>query len=373
MLQIPATQNAEAHLAKAERYLSKGSDQYRLARESMKTAQRLDPEVMTNRYMAKRLGRSHRWVNALMSWDGEGTPFERRKKNVADEGLTEIDEPAIFLRENLDTILLGNHVLCYGDAENAHSKLELFSSAGLPFLKEFFDPDAIEEDDGKGFVVCTDPPYGVGKDGVTNDRRATWGEVYALFRPRGGFAFAAYKPPQFMKAQRSIEKAGWKVKHYLSMQNSGGQPWDGRVQNSIDAIFFFERKGEDVWPKRDTGTILPSLLKPSAGWTAARKELPSDHPTPKPVNVMVDLIERITEPGDIVLDPFAGSGSTLIACEEIGRTFIGIEIEGKYVQHIVRRWQAKTGKDAMVDRAFADGLISFNDLEHTPGWGDYVE
>jgi len=56
------------------------------------------------------------------------------------------------------------------------------------------------------------------------------------------------------------------------------------------------------------------------------------HPTQKPVRLMQALIELTTKPGQIVIDPFAGSGSTLVAARNLGRHFVGFELEGKYVQ-----------------------------------------
>ncbi len=67
------------------------------------------------------------------------------------------------------------------------------------------------------------------------------------------------------------------------------------------------------------------------------------HPTPKPVALLVDGILDVTNRGDIVVDTFAGSGSTLIACERSGRRFRGIELDPLYVDLAVRRWEAETG------------------------------
>ena len=68
------------------------------------------------------------------------------------------------------------------------------------------------------------------------------------------------------------------------------------------------------------------------------------HPTVKPVAMLADAIRDVTKRGAIVLDPFAGSGSTLIAAEKTGRQARCIEYEPKYCDVIVRRWQAYTGK-----------------------------
>jgi DNA modification methylase len=64
---------------------------------------------------------------------------------------------------------------------------------------------------------------------------------------------------------------------------------------------------------------------------------PSHHPSPKPVQIMERLITVVTEPGGIVLDPFAGSGTTLLAAKQAGRRAIGIEFEERYCQVIAER------------------------------------
>lgn len=64
---------------------------------------------------------------------------------------------------------------------------------------------------------------------------------------------------------------------------------------------------------------------------------PNEHPTQKPIALMVKLITLFTKPGDMILDPFCGSGTTGVACVQTGRRFIGIEIEPKYVKIARRR------------------------------------
>lgn len=61
------------------------------------------------------------------------------------------------------------------------------------------------------------------------------------------------------------------------------------------------------------------------------------HPCPKPVSLMLDLVEQFTDPGDLVLDPFAGSGSTGVACVKLGRRFIGIELDRQFASVARRR------------------------------------
>jgi DNA modification methylase len=71
------------------------------------------------------------------------------------------------------------------------------------------------------------------------------------------------------------------------------------------------------------------------------------HPTPKPVKLIADAIMDCSARGDIVLDSFLGSGSTVIAAEKTGRRCFGVEIDPIYVDVIIRRWQTFTGKQAV--------------------------
>lgn len=72
-----------------------------------------------------------------------------------------------------------------------------------------------------------------------------------------------------------------------------------------------------------------------------------DHPTPKPVELVADAIQDVTQRGDLVFDPFMGSGTTIIAAEVIGRTACGIELDPGYVDVAIARWQEMSGKQAI--------------------------
>lgn len=78
-----------------------------------------------------------------------------------------------------------------------------------------------------------------------------------------------------------------------------------------------------------------------------RMDLLGIHPTVKPVAMIADALRDVTRRGDVVLDAFLGSGSTLIAAEETGRVCIGVEIDPVYVDAAIRRWQKRTGKNAV--------------------------
>ena len=71
------------------------------------------------------------------------------------------------------------------------------------------------------------------------------------------------------------------------------------------------------------------------------------HPTQKPIKILTDIIQEYTSKDDIILDPFGGSGSTLIACEKLDRKCYMMEIDEHYCDVIIKRWEDFTGKKAI--------------------------
>lgn len=88
-------------------------------------------------------------------------------------------------------------------------------------------------------------------------------------------------------------------------------------------------------------------------WQIKKPQKNDLHPTMKPVELVERAIRNSSRPGNVVLDPFGGSGTTLIAAEKSGRLARLIELDPKYVDVIVRRWQDWTGKRATRE---ADGM-----------------
>lgn len=83
--------------------------------------------------------------------------------------------------------------------------------------------------------------------------------------------------------------------------------------------------------------------------TSDEGDLSRLHPTVKPVELVADAILDCTARGDVVLDPFVGSGTTVIATQRTGRICYGVELEPRYVDTTVRRWQAFTGQTAVLE------------------------
>lgn len=85
-------------------------------------------------------------------------------------------------------------------------------------------------------------------------------------------------------------------------------------------------------------------------WDVPRPKKSDEHPTMKPIALVARAIENSSGKGAVVLDLFGGSGSTLIACEQTGRTCYMMELAPHYVDVIIRRWQTLTGGNAIHEK-----------------------
>lgn len=89
--------------------------------------------------------------------------------------------------------------------------------------------------------------------------------------------------------------------------------------------------------------------------TFDRPKRSESHPTMKPVPMFGYLIQNSTKPGDIVLDSFGGSGTTIIAAEQLDRAAYLMEIDERYCDVIIKRWEVQTGEKAVLQDDGADG------------------
>lgn len=111
----------------------------------------------------------------------------------------------------------------------------------------------------------------------------------------------------------------------------------GRYRNNVE-LGKHGRHRSNVWE-------YPSAKTASKG--SDEGNILASHPTPKPVRLVADALLDTTKRGDIVLDPFLGSGTTLIAAEKVGRICYALDLDPLYVDLAVRRWQAWTGDNAV--------------------------
>jgi len=184
--------------------------------------------------------------------------------------------------------------------------------------------DAMQKlDAGSVGFILTDPPYITrykSREGrtVMNDDNAAWlkpafTEMHRVLR-RDAFCVSFYgytKTDLFMDAWKS---AGFRIAgHFVFPKKYASNSWHTQYRHEQAYLL---AKG---WPQRPHAPP-PDVLN----WTYTGNKL---HPTQKPVGILKPLIEAFSRPGDTVLDPFCGSGSTLVAARELGRAYIGIELD----------------------------------------------
>ena len=191
-------------------------------------------------------------------------------------------------------------------------------------------------------AVVTDPPYGIGyisawrKCGPTemlaNDSEAPLWSVPLMVNllVDGGAMYLATRFDVSAQWNDVMRDAGLALKTpiYWDKGNHTSGDLEGDFGAQVE-IFLFAHKGRHAL----RGRRLPNL------WRFPR-EPASEHPTPKPVALMERMASCSTDAGQLVLDPFMGSGTTGVACANLGRKFIGIELEPRYFDIACKRIEA---------------------------------
>ena len=236
-----------------------------------------------------------------------------------------------------DVWLLGGHRLLCGDATVAESYERLLAG-------ETAD------------MVFTDPPYNVNYANSAKDKMR--GKDRAILNDNLGDGFH-----EFLLAALTPTIAHCRGAIYVAMSSSeldvlqaafraAGGKWSTFIIWAKNTFTLgradYQRQYEPIlygWPDgaqrhwcgdRDQGDV----------WNIKKPQKNDLHPTMKPVELVERTIRNSSRPGNVVLDPFGGSGTTMIAAEKSGRLARLIELDPKYVDVIVRRWQDWTGKQA---------------------------
>ena len=185
-------------------------------------------------------------------------------------------------------------------------------------------------------AIITDPPYGINYDSQTgarikNDKAPFIWFLYDAFRvlKSGGtlLCFTRWDVEQtFIDA---IELAGFRVKSEVI--------WDKVYHGMGDTKAAFAPAHENIVFAIKGKYSFPGGRPKDLVTFSKLGSAQMIHPTEKPVGLIANLITAVTKPDDLILDPFAGSGSTLVAAKKSGRRFIGVELDDEYYEKARRR------------------------------------
>lgn len=259
-----------------------------------------------------------------IDWGIEVPEFDKEQEIIEDE-VPEIPENP--KAKYGDIYQLGNHRLMCGDSTKKEDIEKLMNGE-------------------KADMVFTDPPYGINAVGDN-------GEV--------GADFGVAKKGKYKKiiaddttetAQNAYDICSkicdkmilWGGNYFLDFlpSSDGWLIWDKRGDSGIRNTF---ADGEMAWCSFHTPIRIYHQL-----WNGMIREGEHEkrvHPTQKPIRILGEILQDFTNDGDVILDVFGGSGSILMACEQIGRTCYMTELSPEYIDVIIKRWEDFTGQKAV--------------------------
>lgn len=301
---------------------------------------------------------------------GIDTGADEESTEVVEVDVPEFDEDEEPNAKFGQIYQLGKHRLMCGDSTRSDMFEQLVGGAEID-------------------CVCTDPPYNMAYEGagrtpkerrkknkIANDNLPKEEfekfllSVYKCLQERmkdGASFYVFYKELGEGVFIRLLEEAGLTFKQELIWVKNQLVLGGAKYQNMYEPCLF-GCKGKSVksWyggrknrsviehvdlmdeeELRNTLRDLLDSLDPDI--IREKKVLVNDlHPTMKPIKLLAKLLRNSTKQGDCVLDAFGGSGSTLMACEQIGRSCYMMEFEPKYVDVIIKRWEDFTGEKAVL-------------------------
>ena len=252
-----------------------------------------------------------------------------------DDAVPEVTDDAVT--KPGDVWLLGEHKVICGDATKAEDYKALLGD-------ELAD------------MTVTDPPYNVNYANTAKDKmRGThrpilndnMGADFAAFlllacqnilSVTKGAVYIAMSSSELDTLQTAFRAAGGKWSTFVIWAKNTFTMGRADYQRQYEPILYGWKDGsQHYWcGARDQGDV----------WQIKKPHKNDLHPTMKPVELMERAVRNSSKTRDIVLDPFGGSGTTVIACEKSGRRARLMELDPKYVDVIIKRWQSFTGKEA---------------------------
>jgi len=206
-------------------------------------------------------------------------------------------------------------------------------------------------------LIFTDPPYNVDYEGYTEERlkikgdrmsdaefkqflEAAFRSCRAVVKP-GASLYVCHSSSWQREFQNALEAVGFEIRCQIIWAKNTFAWGFGRYKFQHEPVFYAHVAGQkDSWYGDKSQSTLWEETKPAANRV---------HPTAKPVELVERALLNSSKAGDIVADLFGGSGSTLIACQRRNRNARLMEIDPKYADCIVRRYQEYAGKKATLD------------------------
>ena len=225
---------------------------------------------------------------------------------------------------------LGNHRLICGDCTDAATVERLMQSE-------------------RWNAIVTDPPYGVSYEGghnakkrkqIAGDSDATlyskFLRLWSEYKSEKGVVYLWFSDSEIIQVYESVASANFSVRALI-------------IWNKIDAHYGnfmaqYMQKHEPCIYCVNGATDWHGPTNEVTVWDIKQPASSDEHPTSKPVECMSRPITNSTQHGGIVCDPFLGSGTTLIACEQLSRQCRAVEISPAYVAVAIQRWADATGQ-----------------------------
>lgn len=181
-------------------------------------------------------------------------------------------------------------------------------------------------------LVVTDPPYGINAGGLLDKNYKTTKTMLAKRKNYGVSDWDSRTPPiEYFDEMRRVSKKqvifGGQYFTDKLPQTGKWLVWDKKVEEKYQNDF---ADCELAWTSEEGAPKIFRFLWHGMIQQDMKNKERRQHPTQKPVPVMEWIIKLFSEPGQTILDPFAGSGSTLVAAQKLQRPFIGIEINLEY-------------------------------------------
>lgn len=206
-------------------------------------------------------------------------------------------------------------------------------------------------------LLLTDPPYNINYQGATEEKLTIQNDSMEDEEFREFLTNAFSCADSVMKAgasfyiwhaesegynfRGSLRDVGWQVRQCIiwnkSQMTLGRQDYQWKHE---PCLYGWTEGGSHSWYSDRKQTTVLNFDKPLRN---------GEHPTMKPVELFAYLIENSSKKGDAVLDLFGGSGTTLIACEQLGRNAFIMELDEKYCDVIINRWEQLTGREAVLE------------------------